>query len=367
MKVNVPVYDQRTQIGNDGRPPEDGNQDCVPTSLAAMAAALLGRPFTGDGLHDAVYGEGYTGLQNPARYVAHMATLGLDMVYLSDTPDRLVARAIAEINAGHPVLLSIPSDWDANPPHSSFAHMVAGCDVDPSGATLTVMNPWGTREDGYAHAAYQTETTDWWRDRLTRCSYQGIWILSKIGVPIVADTGLGSGFAAYQTAHPEIGACVSGGEHVYDSASGSSFAGFEHAPYVLTFYQGKVHDDLGGYTAAALWNELVGARDAAAKAAAAQQTAETNAAALAKTVSALSGQLATAKAALKQTDADLAATESENGNLREELASAQGQVSHLMGQLEQARTFAAACQTALAALLAVVSPLRAALAALGIK
>ena len=256
MKVNIPRKDQRSEIGADGRPPEDGNQDCVPTALAAMAQALLGRPFTGDGFHDSAYGQGYLGLQNPARYVALMAANGLDMTYLDDAPARLVARAVAEINAGHPVLLAIPSDWGANPPRSQFAHMVAGCDT-PDANTLVAMNPWG----GF----YQSQPLSWWQDRLARCSYQGIWIVKK-GTPMTDTSGLGSGFAAFAQAHSLT--CVSRdsagrGEHTYaqDKGGASTFAAFaptaEFPTGVILYYNqgtGEITPNKAPWVAAALWN-----------------------------------------------------------------------------------------------------------------
>jgi hypothetical protein len=170
MKIDVPLKDQRTERTNDGRPPEDGNMDCVPTALAAMCQALLGGFYSGDGLHDQVYGQGYTGLQDPARYVDLLARLGLSMTRIEGAPADLVARACDAIASGHPVLLGIPSDWNDQPPTSPSAHMVAGCDV-PDPNTLTAMNPWG----GF----YQTQPRAWWQERLAHCSYHGIWIVQK--------------------------------------------------------------------------------------------------------------------------------------------------------------------------------------------
>lgn len=192
MDVNVPIANQRTQRGADGRPPEDGNMDCVPTSLGAMVEALSGTHVAGDDLHDALYGEGYVGMQDPARYVALLARKGLTLAPYTGTPAELVAHAIACIRARTPVLLSIPSDWDATAPHSPYAHMIAGCNVDSSAGqdwahcTMTGANSWGTREDGYAHAAYQTETLDWWVSRLAACAYKATWVLTRegtMGVP----------------------------------------------------------------------------------------------------------------------------------------------------------------------------------------
>lgn len=175
MRVSVPIGNQRTQKGADGRPPEDGNMDCVPEGLAKMTQALTGRFVTGDELHDAVYGEGYIGMQDPARFVGVLASrygVQLSGPY-TGSAQALYRRACAEISAGRPVLLSIPSDWDNEPPRSSDAHMVAGCDVLSNGAQLTAMNPWT--------ASYQTETAAWWQERFDRCAYKAIWVMSRVG------------------------------------------------------------------------------------------------------------------------------------------------------------------------------------------
>ena len=299
MKVNVPLKDQRTEIGADGRSPEDGNQDCVPTSLAAMAQALLGQPFTGDAFHDTVYGQGYLGLQNPARYVSLMAANGLDMAYLGDTPARLLARAVAEIDAGHPVLLAIPSDWGANPPRSQFAHMVAGCDT-PDANTLVAMNPWG----GF----YQSQPLSWWQDRLARCSYQGIWIVKK-GTPMTDTSGLGSGFAAFAQTHSLV--CVSRdsagqGEHTYalDKGGASTFAAFaptaEFPTGVVLYYNqstGEITPNKAPWVAMALWNRGEALRQQADQARADLTTARQQVTQLQAQVAQLQQQLGAAGAA----------------------------------------------------------------------
>lgn len=195
MYVNCPVIDQRTQVGSDGSPPEDGNMDCVPASLASMASALLGGtpPQNADAYHDQVYGQGYVGMQDPARFVPLLASLGLTLTCYTGDPASLVAHAAACIRDGMPVLFSIPSDWDNNPPHSAYAHMVAGCDTD--GATwLTAMNPWGVAADGYSHAAYQTESFAWWQERLATCAYKATWVLAKAGGGSNGMAGIPSGW-----------------------------------------------------------------------------------------------------------------------------------------------------------------------------
>lgn len=170
MKIPVPLKDQRTEKTFDGHPPEDGNMDCVPTSLAAMCQGLLGGSYSGDDLHDRVYGQGYTGMQDPARFASLLGGFGIAMARVNGSPAALVARACAEIAAAHPVLIAIPSDWGDEPPHSPFAHMVAGCDL-PDADHLTAMNPWG----GFC----QTQSRAWWQERIAHCSYQAIWILAK--------------------------------------------------------------------------------------------------------------------------------------------------------------------------------------------
>ncbi|HEX6798678.1 MAG TPA: hypothetical protein VF116_13300 [Ktedonobacterales bacterium] len=184
MKIAVPLKDQRVEQTTDGRPPEDGNMDCVPTSLAAMCQALTGRLTSGDDLHDRVYGQGYVGMQDPARFAGLLDSLGVSMARVGGDAASLVARAASEIAAAHPVLLSIPSDWGDEPPHSQYAHMVAGCDV-PDANSLTAMNPWG----GF----YQTQSRAWWAERLAHCSYSGIWVLAKKETP-VATNGIPSGW-----------------------------------------------------------------------------------------------------------------------------------------------------------------------------
>lgn len=169
MRVPVPLYDQRSQTGLDGRPPEDGNQDCVPESLAAMCAGITSLPQNGDAWHDAVYGQGYIGMQDPARYVAYARGRGMALMRIDRGSGAAnVAYVVSQLAVARPVLLAIPSDWNNEPPRSPFAHMVAACDISDDGQTLTAMNPWG----GF----YQSEHVDWWAERLQACAYHSIWI-----------------------------------------------------------------------------------------------------------------------------------------------------------------------------------------------
>ena len=143
--------------------------------------------MTGDELHDAVYGQGYVGLQDPARFVGVLAGhYGVRVIGpLVGSAQALYGRAVAEIAAGRPVLLSIPSDWNNNPPRSPYAHMVAGCDVGGNGAQLTAMNPWT--------ATYQTESAAWWVERFDRCAYKALWYMERIVASVWHEQANGSG------------------------------------------------------------------------------------------------------------------------------------------------------------------------------
>src|SRR5258706_12106916 len=112
MKVPCVLVDQRRQVGNDGRAPEDGNEDCVPAAVDAFIRGFYpGATITADGLHDIAYNEGYIGLQDPARYAAIAGQFGIAMGYLMSSADTLVKFAVSHIQQGHGVLLTIPSDW----------------------------------------------------------------------------------------------------------------------------------------------------------------------------------------------------------------------------------------------------------------
>lgn len=157
--------------------------DCVPAALASMARGLnpaLAGKITGDGLHDAVYGQGYVGLMDPARFVGILAQqFGMRLVGpITGSAQALYGRACSEVAAGHPVLMSIPSDWNGNPPTSGFAQMVAGCDVQNNGASATAMNSW--LDD------YQTETAAWWIERFDRCAYKALWFVERMAEVEVA-------------------------------------------------------------------------------------------------------------------------------------------------------------------------------------
>jgi hypothetical protein len=168
MLVAVPLRDQLDEKTTDGAPDENARANCVPASLAAALSALTGRDYEGDELKDAVYGQGYTGATDPARYVAYAAAQGVRMWEMDGSGAWMVAAIAVELARGHPVYGAIPSQWGNTTAadiaaHGGPTHAVMFCDASPGGATLTAMNPWPV--DGRS-AFYQTMPSAWWATRL---------------------------------------------------------------------------------------------------------------------------------------------------------------------------------------------------------
>src|SRR5258708_4524427 len=130
-----PPGNQRTETTSDGQPPEDGDRDCVPRSIASALTFLTGTPYNGDEVHEAVYGQGYLGMQDVVRYGDYLAAHGVWLSLVQDAPAALISRAHMEIAAGHPCLLTIPSQWGIPvrlQPAGYTTHVVALCGTGPS-------------------------------------------------------------------------------------------------------------------------------------------------------------------------------------------------------------------------------------------
>lgn len=175
MIVNVPLRDQQTEVGSNGQTSPNKNDNCIPTDIAAMLTALTGRDVNGVDIFDAVYGANYIGMQDPARYVTYTGqefkcsftpTYGDAGIILNTCLTRLRVDA-------SPSLVAIPSDWNDEPPHSTFVHMVSICDYDETSDAFTAMNPFG----GF----YQTQSRAWWIERINACAYKVLWTLTKEG------------------------------------------------------------------------------------------------------------------------------------------------------------------------------------------
>ncbi|MGZ6360763.1 MAG: hypothetical protein ACXWP0_03680 [Ktedonobacterales bacterium] len=166
----VPLKNQLGEISSDGQPSENDHYDCVATSIADGLQYRLKRPFNGDALKDAVYGQGYVGGMAAIRFVAYCAGLGIALEPINGSQDALLAALHREIEAGNPCLVTMPSQWGSAPSQpgwnpvapSGWTHVGLACG-DGAGM-LRVMNPWG----GFWHDG----TDDYWRVRLC---YGQIW------------------------------------------------------------------------------------------------------------------------------------------------------------------------------------------------
>lgn len=181
--ANFPMKNQRDEKTLDGKPPENGNYDCVPTSLAAAIQYLTGKPCSGDELKDAEYGDAYKGGTALRNYVDNAtdkarAVYGVNAEAFNSTSTvALIHQARAWLRQGFPVIATIPSQWGnayneaqlASPNFSS--HVVVFYTED--GTHMGAMNPWG----GFL----QAQPDAWWAERLC---YGQVWKIYKETTPV---------------------------------------------------------------------------------------------------------------------------------------------------------------------------------------
>jgi hypothetical protein len=188
MLANVVLVDQLNEPTSDGLPDENATANCVDASLTGGikgqypdAVITMGgktEKLTGDALKDAVYGQGYKGATDPARFMTFInqhPELGVTMAETEKgvLGTVVVAAAIAGLQRHHPVTAAIPSMWgnawdggtdminfDSAHPNQG-THQIMFADWD--GTNLTAMNPW--------HGFWQKQTRKWWEDRIVygRC------------------------------------------------------------------------------------------------------------------------------------------------------------------------------------------------------
>lgn len=166
------LLDQLNEATLDGLPDENANDNCVAASLAEALHILTGGTFDGDELKDAVYGQGFVGFQSASAYVGYCANKGVTLAAHGDTQAGLVATIHAQVGAGHPVLVTMPSMWGtapADPVHPSGSTHV-GVAVGVGAGVVRVMNPW--------HGFWQDQPDDWWAARLC---YGQVWPLQLSG------------------------------------------------------------------------------------------------------------------------------------------------------------------------------------------
>ena len=98
------TLDQLTEPTLDGHPDENANENCVAASLAEGLHILDGGTFVGDELKDAVYGQGYVGVQSAHAYIGYCSERGVKLASVAGTQAALIATIHREVSAGHPVV-----------------------------------------------------------------------------------------------------------------------------------------------------------------------------------------------------------------------------------------------------------------------
>lgn len=156
---NFPILNQLADTNEINR-----EFDCVPTSIAACLEYLLGKPFDGAAIKDAVYGNEYQGGTAAVKYVDYCKAQGVRLFPLSGTGAQMVAAIRAQIEARHPSIGTEPDPY-ANPA-LGWSHVVAFFKCDEPRGTLSCADPFGghivTLSDGE------------WAQRLL---YNQVWVL----------------------------------------------------------------------------------------------------------------------------------------------------------------------------------------------
>ncbi|HEX8982712.1 MAG TPA: hypothetical protein VF792_08085 [Ktedonobacterales bacterium] len=152
--------DQLNEPTLDGHPDEDAKYNCVASSVADGLTVLTGKRFVGDELKDAVYGQGFVGVQAAWRYQQYCADRGVTLSRFNGSQSELVATIHRQVAAGHPVVVTMPSQWSqapSDPVHpSGYTHVGLAVGVGPG--AIRVMNPW--------HGFMQDASDAWWQARL---------------------------------------------------------------------------------------------------------------------------------------------------------------------------------------------------------
>lgn len=183
------LISQLSEPTQDSYPDENARENCVVASISMALDYLTGGNFNGDELKDAVYGQGYVGAMSAAKYEAYCAARGVTLAPHDGSQSDLIATLHAQVDAGHPCLVTMPSQWGtapADPVHpSGSTHVGVAYGTGPG--MIRVGNPWG----GFA----QDESDAWWQARLC---YGQVWPMQKAaggamaGVPAVAWSDNGS-------------------------------------------------------------------------------------------------------------------------------------------------------------------------------
>lgn len=159
--MGFPIKNQLADMGE-----RNAAFDCVPTALAMCLEFLTRRSFDGAAIKDAVYGAGYQGATDAARYVAYCQAAGVTLRVLDGTPAQLILDIKAQLGKGLPCIGTEPDPYAK--PALGWSHVVAfhACD-EPQAGALTAADPYGGHDVLLPDAQWQA-----------RLEGQQIWTLA---------------------------------------------------------------------------------------------------------------------------------------------------------------------------------------------
>lgn len=178
-----PYVNQLNSPTADGQPDENRNNNCVAACVAMVLWHFTGNPTYPDPIKDMVYGQGYTGPEAAAKYVALCRSRGVDLKPFNGPSTALIAEMKAALDAGKPCLFTVPTRWQENVDSGSTHVMVA---YSRTGNSFNVADPWG----GVARTFDQSYLQP-------RLRFNQIWE----GSMSVDTTGLGAGMAYFAQQH----------------------------------------------------------------------------------------------------------------------------------------------------------------------
>src|SRR5215472_4103597 len=113
ITFTLPNFPEINQLRDQyqGKLDNNASWDCVPASLSDGLTWLTRHPYHEGELKAAVYGAWYQGGQAASAYVGYCEKQGVDLAPYNAEPERLVARIHQELEARHPVIATIPSEW----------------------------------------------------------------------------------------------------------------------------------------------------------------------------------------------------------------------------------------------------------------
>lgn len=163
---NFPFKNQLSEPIIDHLADQNARENCLPTCIAAGLQYFTGKEYTGSEVEHQVYGSNYHGGTSAVEYVEYVQSQGVALSSENGSPAYLVGRVHYHLQAGRPVIATIPSCYC--PPQDRLDPGSSHCIIfykDSSGV-LIAMNPW--------QAISQANTDQWWVERFC---YDQIWIM----------------------------------------------------------------------------------------------------------------------------------------------------------------------------------------------